>query len=62
MDFPHLLTSSLSSGELLSILLKLGGDTNLFVISHKGDILIDKFKRCLRFEKINDFSKIIEEE
>ena len=51
-----------ATGELLSILLKLGGDTNLFVISHKGDILIDKFKRCLRFEKINDFSKIIEEE
>tara|TARA_X000000368_G_scaffold356147_1_gene298077 strand:- start:221 stop:1936 length:1716 start_codon:yes stop_codon:yes gene_type:complete len=51
-----------ATGELLSILLKLGGGTNLFVISHKGDILIDKFKRCLRFEKINDFSKLIEEE
>tara|TARA_E500000331_G_C17177168_1_gene678840 strand:+ start:1 stop:1212 length:1212 start_codon:yes stop_codon:yes gene_type:complete len=51
-----------ATGELLSILLKLGGETNLFVISHKGDILMDKFKRCLRFEKINDFSKLIEEE
>ena len=51
-----------ATGELLSILLKLGGGTNLFVISHKGDILIDKFKRCLRFEKVNDFSKLIEEE
>ena len=51
-----------ATGELLSILLKLGGGTNLFVISHKGDLLIDKFKRCLRFEKINDFSKLIEEE
>ena len=51
-----------ATGELLSILLKLGGGTNLFVISHKGDLLIDKFKRCLRFEKMNDFSKLIEEE
>ena len=51
-----------ATGELLSILLKLGGGTNLFVISHKGDILIDKFKRCLRFEKINDFSKMVDEE
>jgi len=51
-----------ATGELLSILLKLGGGTNLFVISHKGDILMDKFKRCLRFEKVNDFSKLLEEE
>ena len=51
-----------ATGELLSILLKLGKGTNLIVISHKGDILVDKFKRCLRFEKINDFSKLLEEE
>ncbi len=48
--------------ELLTILLKLGEGTNLFVISHKGDLLMDKFKRCLRFEKVNDFSKLLEEE
>ena len=51
-----------ATSELLSILLKLGGGTNLFVISHKGDLLMDKFKRCLRFEKVNDFSKLLEEE
>ena len=51
-----------ATGELLTILLKLGKDTNLFVISHKGDILRDKFKRCLRFEKINDFSKLLDDE
>ena len=51
-----------ATNELLTILLKLGGDTNLFVISHKGDLLIDKFKRCLRFEKINDFSKMTDDE
>ena len=47
--------------DLISILLKLGQDTNLFVISHKGEILIDKFKRTLEFEKVNDFSKMSED-
>lgn len=32
--------------------------TNLFVISHKGDILQDKFRNVLKFEKINNFSRI----
>ncbi len=44
--------------ELLSILRGLGNTTNLFVISHKGDILADKFFRTLRFDKVNDFSKM----
>ena len=50
-----------ATGELLTILLKLGGDTNLFVISHKGDVLLDKFLRTIKFEKINDFSKMSED-
>ena len=33
---------------------------NIFVISHKGDILFDKFKSIMKFEKQNNFSKIIE--
>ncbi len=49
------------TGELLQILRSLGKDTNLFVISHKGDILVDKFLRTLKFEKINDFSKMSDE-
>jgi len=32
--------------------------TNLFVISHKGDILQDKFRNVMRFEKVNNFSRI----
>ena len=32
--------------------------TNLFVISHKGDILQDKFRNVLKFEKVNNFSRI----
>ena len=53
--------SSLDAGataELLQILRALGQTTNLFVISHKGDILVDKFLRTIKFEKINDFSKM----
>ena len=33
-------------------------DTNVFVISHKTDELIDKFDRIITFEKIKGFSKI----
>ena len=32
---------------------------NLFVISHKGDILQDKFAHTIRFEKVNNFSRIV---
>ena len=38
----------------------LGENTNVFVISHKGDILLDKFKNNIRFEKTNDFSVIVQ--
>ena len=47
-----------ATGELLAILRSLGTGTNVFVISHKGDILVDKFLRTIRFEKVNDFSKM----
>jgi DNA repair exonuclease SbcCD ATPase subunit len=47
-----------ATGELLSILRSLGSSTNLFVISHKGEILVDKFLRTIKFEKVNDFSKM----
>ena len=32
--------------------------TNVFVISHKGDQLFDKFRSVIKFEKKNDFSVI----
>ena len=48
-----------STDELLKIL-KLMDSTQVFVISHKGEILEDKFPRTIRFEKVNDFSKIKE--
>jgi len=42
---------------LMNILHMLEG-VNLFVISHKGDILQDKFRSVVRFEKVNNFSRI----
>jgi len=46
------------TGELLQILRGLGKDANVFVISHKGEILVDKFLRTIKFEKVNDFSRM----
>jgi len=42
----------------LSVMDKLGENSNIFVISHKGDVLLDKFQNNIKFEKINDFSRI----
>ena len=53
---------SASTEELFKILRGLDDKTNFFVISHKGDILLDKFDKTLRFEKINDFSKVISDD
>ena len=50
---------SASTEELFKILRGLDSKTNFFVISHKGDILLDKFDTTLRFEKVNDFSKVV---
>jgi DNA repair exonuclease SbcCD ATPase subunit len=44
--------------EYLMNLLHLLEDVNLFVISHKGDILQDKFRSIIKFEKVNNFSRI----
>jgi DNA repair exonuclease SbcCD ATPase subunit len=44
--------------ELMKILHGLDG-ANLFVISHKGDILQDKFVNTIRFDKIKNFSRIV---
>lgn len=47
--------------EDLMKLLNMLEATNLFVISHKGDILQDKFADVIKFEKHNNFSKMIEQ-
>jgi len=45
--------------ELIKILHSLD-DVNIFVISHKGDILQDKFESVIKFEKVKNFSRIIQ--
>ena len=35
-------------------------DTNIFVISHKTDELIDKFDRVIKFDKVKGFSKMVD--
>ena len=44
--------------DFLRIIRGIYDDTNIFVISHKGEILLDKFDRVLRFEKVKNFSKV----
>jgi DNA repair exonuclease SbcCD ATPase subunit len=44
--------------EFLKILESLTVDTNVFVISHKGDQLYDKFHSVIKFEKTKNFSRI----
>ena len=45
--------------EFLKILNTLG-DENVFVISHKQDMLVDKFKSTIKFDKVKNFSHIVE--
>jgi DNA repair exonuclease SbcCD ATPase subunit len=44
--------------EFLKLIHEMGQDTNVFVISHKGDQLFDKFRSVIRFEKKGNFSRI----
>ena len=44
--------------EFLKIISTLTADTNLFIISHKGDQLFDKFHSLIKFEKHKNFSRI----
>jgi len=43
----------------LTLISQLDKDVNVFVISHKGDTLIEKFMSTIKFEKKNDFSTIV---
>jgi DNA repair exonuclease SbcCD ATPase subunit len=43
----------------LNLMDSFGENSNVFVISHKGDQLFDKFRSVIRFEKRNDFSVIV---
>lgn len=54
--------SSLDTGgtdEFMKLIYEMGQDTNVFVISHKGDQLFDKFRSVIRFQKRNNFSEMV---
>ena len=44
--------------NLTKILSTLDDDTNVFIISHKGDVLENKFRSKIEFYKDRNFSKI----
>jgi len=57
----EVLDKSLDAGgtdEFLKIIADLTSDTNVFIISHKGDILFDKFRSVIKFEKVKNFSRM----
>ena len=46
--------------EFMRILYRTMSKENVFVISHKGDTLIDKFPRVMKFEKYKNFTRMAE--
>ena len=44
--------------EFLKLIHEMGHETNIFVISHKGDQLFDKFRSVIKFKKVNNFSQV----
>jgi len=42
--------------EFLKIINELTNDSNIFIISHKGDQLFDKFESVVKFKKVKNFS------
>ena len=47
-----------SIDNLFKIFEEFDDDTNLFVISHRGDHLFDRFRSVIKFEKSGNFSRI----
>ena len=51
---------SQGTDEFLKIIKELTSDTNIIIISHKTDQLLDKFSNVIKFEKYKNFSRIAE--
>ena len=45
--------------DFMKILDSFGSKTNTIIISHKGDVLIDKFEHILKFERVGNFSTLV---
>jgi DNA repair exonuclease SbcCD ATPase subunit len=46
--------------EFLKLINMFNDGTNIFVISHKGDVLADKFKHTIKFTKVKNFSQMVQ--
>lgn len=46
--------------EFLKIVVQLAKANNIFIISHKTDQISDKFAKSIKFEKVKNFSRVIE--
>jgi DNA repair exonuclease SbcCD ATPase subunit len=47
-----------STDALMTILKSFDTNSNVYVISHKGDVLLDKFEKTYIFEKHKNFSRL----
>ena len=52
---------SVGTEEFTKLLETLAAKNNIFVISHKSDQMSDKFPNHMRFEKKNNFSRLVKE-
>lgn len=62
--FDELLDGPLDSegmDEILKLLSRLTNNQNCFIISHKEDQISDKFNRTIKFEKVRNFSRMVEQ-
>ena len=50
---------STGTDEFMKIVMDIVSDTNVFIISHKTDQLVDRFTNVIRFEKHKNFSRMV---
>ena len=57
----EIMDSSLDSSgteEFLKIINEITMDSNIFIISHKGDQMYEKFDNVIKLQKVKNFSQI----
>jgi len=50
---------STGTDEFMKIVMDIVSDTNVYIISHKTDQLVDRFTNVIRFEKHKNFSRMV---
>jgi energy-coupling factor transporter ATP-binding protein EcfA2 len=45
--------------EFMKLINMLNDNSNVFVITHKTDQMVDKFKHILKFAKVKNFSRLV---